>query len=59
MDLAVQVNPSYAKAYLVRASALANLGSDALPQADIDRAVSLGIDRVKAETSVARSTSSA
>tara|TARA_B100000586_G_scaffold264199_1_gene234345 strand:- start:166 stop:492 length:327 start_codon:yes stop_codon:yes gene_type:complete len=58
MDLAVQVNHTYAKAYVVRTSALANLGLDAQSQADIDQAMSLGVDRAKAETTVAKSASS-
>ena len=58
MDLVARVIPTYAEAYLVRASALANLGLDAQSQADIDQAVSLGVDRAKAETTVAKSASS-
>jgi Tfp pilus assembly protein PilF len=57
MDLVVQVNPSYAKAYIVRASALVNLGLDAQSQVDFDRAVSLGVDRATAETTVEESAS--
>ena len=58
MALVVRVDPTYAKAYLVRASALASLGLETRSQADIDRAVSLGVDRAKAETTVAESASS-
>ena len=49
MDRVVQINPTYSKAYLIRAFAHAQLGRKAQSQADIDRAVALGIDRAKAE----------
>ena len=52
IDRVVEIDPTYAKAYLVRESAHAKLG---LPQyqADLDQAVALGIDRVKAELNIA------
>ncbi|MCI0830758.1 MAG: hypothetical protein J4N67_11540, partial [Chloroflexi bacterium] len=53
MDLVVEVEPAYAKAYLVRASAHAKLGMELQSQADIDQAVALGIDRAKAEINIA------
>lgn len=54
MDRAVTIDPTYAKAYLIRASAHARSGMEAKSMADIDRAVALGIDRAKAEQSIAR-----
>ncbi len=56
MDRVVEINPTYAKAYLVRAYAYSNLGKEAESQADIDRAVALGVDRAKAEKSIAEPT---
>ena len=53
MDRVFEINPTYAKGYLVRANAYAKLGMKAQSQADIDQAVALGIDRAKAETSIA------
>ena len=46
------LDPTNAKAYLVRASAHANLGMARMSQADIDRAVALGIDRAQAESNI-------
>ena len=48
MDRVVEIDPTYAKAYLVRASAHAKLGLT-----PPDQAVALGIDRAKAELNIA------
>lgn len=53
MDRVVEIDPTYAKAYLVRAGAYAGSGMEAKSQADIDRAVALGVDRAKAEKRIA------
>jgi hypothetical protein len=52
MDTLIGFEPGYAKAFLVRASAHANLGMEPQSRADIDRAVALGVDRAKAESNV-------
>ena len=49
MNLVVSVDPSYAKAYLIRASAHAKLGMAAQYLANLNHAVSLGMDRAAAE----------
>jgi Tfp pilus assembly protein PilF len=58
MDHVIEVDPTYAKAYLVRASAHANLGMAPKFQADIDRAVALGVDQAQAESNIAGTTPS-
>ena len=57
MDRVIE-DPTYAKGYLVRAYAYSKLGMEAESQADIDRAVALGVDRAKAEMSISEPTPS-
>jgi len=52
IDLSPDLAPAYAKAYQVRAAAYSELGDQQLSQADIDKAVALGVDRTLAEAGV-------
>ena len=52
MDLVTGVDPSYAKAYLIRASAHAKLGMAAQYFANLNHAMPFGMDRVAAELDI-------
>jgi|TARA_B100001146_G_C16150663_1_gene421025 tetratricopeptide (TPR) repeat protein len=52
MNLVVGVDPSYVKAYLIRESAHAKLGMAAQYLANLNHAVSLGMNRAAAELNI-------
>jgi len=52
MNLVVGVDPSYAKTYLIRASAHSKLGMEAQYLANLNHAVSLGMGRAAAELNI-------
>lgn len=54
MERVFEIDPTYAKGYLVREYAYFQMGQEADSRADIDRVVSLGVDRARAESSISQ-----